>query len=831
MTSAPGYQRRTSQSVSLSKYTNKLSQDKLYAGPHWTLFNEPNGGYSAFEVLALISNVMIVTTIVAVIIFNWFKSIREKRAPKVREAESSVKLPIGRPRTNSPSSISRSTTATELPPEVTSDKTASKISTISGATSLKNSNLSGESLSSSIIKMPIKDLKQAVKVPLSETGEPLGQKQRVIGSKSDESKPAANVSTTAEIHLKQTQTPIDPGKVALPGSNKAMAIVQPTENPNAPNQGAQGNKLASKKELVKENPQAISRSQSDLSRKLAKESSVGNGKDSPGSESAEVTKRVAALEQLFGDSAKGEPEKPSVEPKGQKMAVKTNQDIRSTLVQSSCSLDSIELPANLVENLKRAEPTGPAVGSDAPSPNLLLDQLEPGKLAEKGKRELDSVGPAEISMPEIALKSELATRQTLGQDDKLPGEQKAGAIGEQPVTTEVRQHQVVVVNKLDKRKTNLEIVDIRDDSVTGKMRALDQGGRRSAEQEPGANWISMDGVAVVQQPVGQVSLQSGGQSALGAAASSCFGQAINAASGQPPALSPSEIIETRFNVDYSNSWSAQRARRMNMVGLDGQALKDSQDEEQILNNIESELEQDNRIRNRKYFVYIVHDGHFTAKKECIARIELPQKRRITLAEMRQLIASSQEISMASLRRSKFKFVTETYRLLNEDEDVAVLHQVYPTQGVFLKLNVPEQESQAYALRKGRLRHILGASSSTQPGASNVSQATIASRRRSRRPLDHQDSDLVSKANRDAQTDLQAITASLNRGGGSTGAAKYARSKSNVQRRPQGQDHSYRSQGKRQNGALPLGLGAAGELGANVISGAKRLFSSTFLGGS
>lgn len=138
---------------------------------------------------------------------------------------------------------------------------------------------------------------------------------------------------------------------------------------------------------------------------------------------------------------------------------------------------------------------------------------------------------------------------------------------------------------------------------------------------------------------------------------------------------------------------------------------DRQSEEQTDSHIEDESSQVEPISNpeevssqaptgptgelqtRKYFVYVVQEGQFTAKKECIARIEVETKRRITLSELRQLIVNSPDVSLSSLKRNKFKFVTETYRLLNENEDGAILHQFYPTQGVFLKLNQSEQPTE------------------------------------------------------------------------------------------------------------------------------------------
>lgn len=116
------------------------------------------------------------------------------------------------------------------------------------------------------------------------------------------------------------------------------------------------------------------------------------------------------------------------------------------------------------------------------------------------------------------------------------------------------------------------------------------------------------------------------------------------------------------------------------------------------------------VESRKYFVYLVHDGNLaTTKKECIAQIELPLKKRITLAELRQMIVNSQDVTSSSLRRNKFRFVTETYRLLNENEDAAILHQTYSAEGVFLKMNIGhEQEiSRPQGPSRGRVRSPAG----------------------------------------------------------------------------------------------------------------------------
>jgi len=568
------------------------------------------------------------------------------------------------------------------------------------------------------------------------------------------------------------------------------------------------------------------------------------------------------------------------------------------------------------------------MGREDQSPPAEQKQSESQSVVEEQKRQADE------QRPKLEKK-----KQKEGVKEESVGK-TVGSECNSHVATEVKNHQVVV-NKLDKRKTNLEIVDLRDESVTGKMRSMkggDQqpsssGSQLSPDQQQMDGWISMDGVAVVQAapPAASNQANDGSSPAGDSAAPSRMGPSQQTALP----MSPSEIIESRFHVDYS-SGSAKK-RRSAKVGdseggnegatnqgpsttsggtANGAAAKgsaknqdsvDSKQEEYVFNNIENELEQDNKMRNRKYFVYIVHDGHFTSKKECIARIELPPKRRITLAELRQLISSSQDISLSSLRRNRFKFVTETYRLLNENEDAAVLHQVYPTQGVFLKLNVTDnQESHGYGFKGSRPSPRLssgsgGATGGLLSGNSNgapnsVSQATIASRRRANarsggRKLNTtsgQDGNMLpaieidyAGSSRSSARDRASSVGRRPSGAGPAGA--YRRSKSSVmvgrqrsnmggqrqgggmqrgasssnisnqgnennQRLPpigrsNGSEDQYRRRASKANlggkrVSKPSGTGvvaaskqalgnAASDLGANMLSGAKKLFNSTF----
>lgn len=535
------------------------------------------------------------------------------------------------------------------------------------------------------------------------------------------------------------------------GSNKAMAIVQPTENSHS----------------------------AGLSSSM--DSPLTNNND-PSNRKLGHHEQVHSTPNLLKSS-------PSI------LADKTNSNKRPDhehhprANSTNDSLESIELPESLVQSIKRVEQMSKVVGEPEPSPNLLLG--EPGvpfsqqtlvgtahhkssvppanqhssstlaassskpKSNEKPRIETlrsntkDLVVEAQIEKPQRQPSAELPAPKP--PDDPKPTakmkgpsknndqpkrpedgqqtnemkpkrnnkmEQKQDSKSKEDVScsliepasnktlTQIPQldttfgllqdqarlpnHQVVV-NKLDKRKAKLEIVDIRDESVTRNMvDSANDPSKRGApvqeDQHANEHWISMDGIAVTQTATTTSPVPTAAAAALRAGG-------LNQVVAESQIMSPSEIIGHRFSVDYRAASGSASGAKSADVAMTQIKTNESLEEESSLTNIEAEVEQDNRLRNRKYFVYIVHDGHFSAKKECIARIELPSKRRITLADVRQLIANSPDISLSSLRRNRFKFVTETYRLLNEDEDGAVLHQVYPTQGVFLKINVTDQPDQ------------------------------------------------------------------------------------------------------------------------------------------
>lgn len=770
----------------------------LSAGPNWVAFNRPDGGFSFFEILVLLSSIIMVSTIVFVILSNWVKSFRRKRAKEApREAGSGSAAAILPPLSSAGSGGADGTRKIST---ISSGAltTASELTSSTACSAPANSHqIATNPRGPTVIDMPTTAAPVSSMIAAAQVnGAPKlvdSLQQQLIGA-------SLNISS----EIKQAAGNI---------SNKATAIVQPTENNNrntTKKQQAAANhdsisvmsdptsadhKLAGgdKMTTTTADPQAkknINRSASDLS---AANLNSSNKKSFAADDRGEQPKAgTVLLEELFNSSAASDRSQaatskapPAKESKSSDVADKK----QAAGISRVGSLESIELPPTLVESIGRQtnqDGGAKALAPDeapAPSPNLLLGEREPGgdKLATPTNSQpehsdpprVDSGAkkPAPTNREETSVatskkadenKSSASGKPTQKQAEKILDQKNQKSAGEQRTrpdnpmgrdkpaaattrTAEVKNHQVVV-NKLDKRRTNLEIVDLRDESVTGKMRTAkdtaeprsDSSTSSAAAAAAAGNWISMDGVAVVQAAAGghQQSVSNNNQQVQ---LSPEQLQQLQEQHQQMALMSPSEIIESRFHVDYKGKRRGQLAGEK--VGSKDSA--DSKATDYLTNNIESELEQDNRMHNRKYFVYVVHDGHFTAKKECIARIELPPKRRITLAEMRQLIANSQDISLTSLRRNRFKFVTETYRLLNENEDATILHQVYPTQGVFLKLNIPEQENQAYALKSrtrpaaGRLSTGSGSGaglSSSAAGAamassSSLANATIASRRR------------------------------------------------------------------------------------------------------
>lgn len=83
--SQPDYQRRAVQATVPSKYTSKLNgfgSGSADPGQSWVLFSRPDGKFALFELMALMSNIAIIATIIFVIVFGWIRSVKSEYQPK-----------------------------------------------------------------------------------------------------------------------------------------------------------------------------------------------------------------------------------------------------------------------------------------------------------------------------------------------------------------------------------------------------------------------------------------------------------------------------------------------------------------------------------------------------------------------------------------------------------------------------------------------------------------------------------------------------------------------------------------------------------------------------
>ncbi|RWS09572.1 hypothetical protein B4U79_18114 [Dinothrombium tinctorium] len=97
------------------------------------------------------------------------------------------------------------------------------------------------------------------------------------------------------------------------------------------------------------------------------------------------------------------------------------------------------------------------------------------------------------------------------------------------------------------------------------------------------------------------------------------------------------------------------------------------------------LKSDNN--ERRYFVYLIQDSNPYFKKDCIGRISIP-KGKITLSELREYMLKSDDENLRYVIRKNqsFRFLSETYRFVAQNEAIAPVDEVYPAQGIFIKIN-------------------------------------------------------------------------------------------------------------------------------------------------
>ena len=93
-------------------------------------------------------------------------------------------------------------------------------------------------------------------------------------------------------------------------------------------------------------------------------------------------------------------------------------------------------------------------------------------------------------------------------------------------------------------------------------------------------------------------------------------------------------------------------------------------------------------REQSYFVYLISDSIGSSfRKDCIGRVAIPEgMKQVTLSDLRNLLAKTDDPTLKSMLRNNksFRFVTETYRFVAQNEQAAAVDEVYGSQGIFVK---------------------------------------------------------------------------------------------------------------------------------------------------
>lgn len=101
--------------------------------------------------------------------------------------------------------------------------------------------------------------------------------------------------------------------------------------------------------------------------------------------------------------------------------------------------------------------------------------------------------------------------------------------------------------------------------------------------------------------------------------------------------------------------------------------------------------------DHKFYIYKVRDVNMVPKKECLGRVFIPQrnlkKNPLTLEELRRLIRQSSDEMLQDAAKQRFRYLCETYHLVASDESFTPVDQLYPSKGVFIKLDTDHPFSQ------------------------------------------------------------------------------------------------------------------------------------------
>ena len=94
------------------------------------------------------------------------------------------------------------------------------------------------------------------------------------------------------------------------------------------------------------------------------------------------------------------------------------------------------------------------------------------------------------------------------------------------------------------------------------------------------------------------------------------------------------------------------------------------------------------LQEKKYFIYQIKESNFVCQKECVGNITVPVDQRLTLHQLRSLMLLSSDESVRMAAKRRFKYLAEFYKLIVSPEQNTVVDDVYPTQGIFIKVNLP-----------------------------------------------------------------------------------------------------------------------------------------------
>ena len=167
---------------------------------------------------------------------------------------------------------------------------------------------------------------------------------------------------------------------------------------------------------------------------------------------------------------------------------------------------------------------------------------------------------------------------------------------------------------------------------------------------------------------------------------------------QPISPTPVNKIGGRHRQRRRSSLRPMANGRYSTLSLAANDQNDEMNEDLSTNDSGESLDRKYSLRGdeneeEKYFIYKVKDVNLVPKKECVGKVIVPRDmfgdrgHNITLEEFRKLIRQSSDEMLREAARQRFKYLAESYHLVaSTQESDTPVRQIYPTQGVFIKLD-------------------------------------------------------------------------------------------------------------------------------------------------